>query len=295
MRVCLCVLLLPVLWYASFAFAEGPCLEGHDFRFRQKNSGLLIADLKINGTQSFSSQELSDMASQLVGTCTDDSSEEVADHLRFVFQNIGYFAVDISVDVKALDPLGQPRPVSVQAQVSEGPRYKLAGIEFIDHPAFPASTLEVAFPTKKGDVFERDKIASGLEQLRKLYGREGYLDASFMPDASVVGDGVLLTVTFAEGPQYHMGKLEIFAKEELANKLRANWEIREGEIFDSNSLATFVDSNHTLLPADFTRQNIQLAKDCPSAIVGVRIVVDTTSYSSIPPAKIVRCDTSQPQ
>jgi len=283
------------LWYASYAFAEAPCLEGHDFRFRQKNGGWLITDVKMNGTQSFSSQELGDMASQLVGTCTDDSSEEVADHLRFVFQNIGYFAVDVSVEVKELDPLRQPRPVTVEAQVSEGSRYKLAGIEFVDHPAFPTSTLEAAFPTKKGDVFARDKIASELEQLRKLYGKEGYLDASFMPDASVIGDGVLLTVTFAEGPQYQMGKLEILAKEELANKLRANWRIREGEIFDSNSLYTFVESNHTLLTADFTRQNIQLAKDCPNAIVSVRIVVDTALSSSIPPPKIVRCDTPSPR
>jgi len=81
-----------------------------------------------------------------------------------------------------LDPLGVPKAIAVQAEVDEGPLYRLAEIKFSENHAFNAAKLRTVFPLKKGDLFERDKIAGGLETLRDLYGKVGYLDITFIPD-----------------------------------------------------------------------------------------------------------------
>jgi outer membrane protein assembly factor BamA len=46
--------------------------------------------------------------------------------------------------------------------VSEGPLYKLADIMFVENHAFSSEKLRQQFPLKRGDLFERGKVASGL-------------------------------------------------------------------------------------------------------------------------------------
>ena len=36
-----------------------------------------------------------------------------------------------------------------------------------------------------------------------------------------------LTITIEEGPQYHMGKLDIVADKEVAGRLRMQWKLTE--------------------------------------------------------------------
>ncbi len=38
------------------------------------------------------------------------------------------------------------------------------------------------FPIKDGDVFDRDKIAKGLDNLRKAYGQLGYINYTSVPE-----------------------------------------------------------------------------------------------------------------
>lgn len=56
----------------------------------------------------------------------------------------------------------------------EGPKYRLAKITFLENHAVSTESLRGEFSLKPGDVFERGKIASGLENLRKLYASRGF-------------------------------------------------------------------------------------------------------------------------
>ena len=142
--------------------------------------------------------------------------------MRSLFQNQGYFGAVISnVKIKLLDPLARPKTVTVEAEVQEGPRYKLGEIEFVSNRAFSSTKLRGKFPSKKGDLFERNKIAGGIEALVKLYNSDGFIDFAAIPDTEMVGDGTInLTITTEEGTQYHMGKLDILAKAELVENFK---------------------------------------------------------------------------
>ena len=78
------------------------------------------------GTQTVSATELAGITGELTGSCFNDDSDEMGERVRALFQDRGYFMVEVkSVKLKAGDPLGNPKPVAMEADVTEGPKFKL--------------------------------------------------------------------------------------------------------------------------------------------------------------------------
>jgi outer membrane protein assembly factor BamA len=259
-----------------------------------KSAGLLITDIVVSGTTTISSSELDRITSKLAGACVDDDSDELEARVTSLFRDEGYFGVDLkSLETKPTDPLGVPKPVILEADLTEGPLYKLADIQFVDNHAFSAAKLRAVFPLKKGDLFKREKIAEGLQGIRKLYAPRGFRDLVFVPDTQSSDSTVILTITMIEGTQYHMGKLKVFAKKDIADRLQPQWRLREGAIFDLRYPDKFIETNGSLLPDGFTRANIQLVRNCPDALIDVRLIVDQTDPGLQSPAKDVPCEKSR--
>jgi outer membrane protein assembly factor BamA len=275
------------------ATVHADCIKNRDHR-SNKNSGVLITDLIISGAQTLSSNELNEVRGELTGGCYNDDSDELQERIRAIFQNRGYFRFVLkSLSIKALDPLGLPKPVLLEADVQEGPRFRLAEIKFSGNHAFSSTKLRNGFPLKKGDLFKRDKIASGLDTLLKLYGKEGFLDFTSIPDTEFFSNAtVLLNITIDEGPQYRMGKLEVFAKKEVAERLQAAWQLPEGAVFDLTYVDKYLNANRPLFPPEFSRDEVQVLRNCPNATVHVRLPIDVNSSISQPPMKNIECQTS---
>jgi outer membrane protein assembly factor BamA len=255
-----------------------------------KKGGILVTDFTITGTQALSATEIAQITGELTGSCFNDDSDEMGERVRALFQERGYFKVEVkNVSLKAGDPLGNPKPVTMDAEVNEGPLSRLNQITFLENHAFSAEKLRDAFPLKKGDVFARGKVASGLESLRKLYGTRGYLDMVCIP-STLFSTGADLQVTFTEGNQYHMGKLEIVAEKELADRLQLAWKLPEGAVYDTTYIDKYIEENRDLLPSGFGREQVQVAKDCPEAVVGVRLTVEDKDGASRAPMKDVPCE-----
>jgi hypothetical protein len=140
-------------------------------------------------------------------------------------------------------------------------------------------------------VFSRRKVAAGLVGLRKFYGRNGYLDATSIPEMVPGSDGfVKLSLMIREGPQYHLEKVEFVGKKEAVGRLGMEWKLETGAVYYDSYLAEYIDANHDLLPAGFTRGDVQVAKNCPKALVEVRVVVDTAEDAGKKAVKDVPCE-----
>jgi outer membrane protein assembly factor BamA len=190
--------------------------------------------------------------------------------------------------------LGVPKPVTLEAEISDGLRYKLAEITFVENHAFSSERLRQQFPLRRDDLFSRGKVASGLQSLRKLYGTEGFLDWAAIPDATFASNGTAnLNISLQEGPQYHMRKLDIVANEEASVRLRAEWKLAEGEVYDHTYIDQYLDVNRVLLPAGFSRANVQTIQNCPDAVVEVRLIIDTAEQTSHAEPKNVPCKEQQ--
>jgi outer membrane protein assembly factor BamA len=135
-------------------------------------------------------------------------------------------------------------------------------VTFINNHAFPVEELRRQFPLKKGALAKRDKIASGLESLRKLYGTRGYLNFVATPETQFGSNATLnLNITIEEGSQYHMGKLDIVADKEVAGRLRPEWKLTEGEVYDQTYIDEYLQTNRDLMPLGFSRTNVQTTID----------------------------------
>lgn len=270
--------------------------QGGDSRCAQdhrtnKDAGILVTDFTITGTQTISTTELARITSDMIGSCFDEDSEEMEERVRASFQDRGYFKVEVkSLRIKPRDPLGVPKPVTLEGEVFDGPRYRLGEVKFVNNHAFSVDELRQQFPLKRGETFERGKIASGLESLRNLFGTRGFLDYIAIPETQFGSNEIAnLSISLDEGPQYHMGKLEIVGEKQAAARLYAEWKLAQGDVYDSGYIDQYLATNRDLLPFGFSRQNVQAFENCPDALVEVRLVLDPAEDKS-PSPKNVPCE-----
>jgi outer membrane protein assembly factor BamA len=279
----------PAVLILSASLLSAQCAND---RRQNKNAGILITDFTITGTQTISATDLARITSNVIGSCYDEDSEEMEERLRAAFQDGGYFKAEVkSLRFKPRDPLGVPKPVLLEAEVSEGSRYRLADVTFTNNHAFSAEVLRGQFPLKKGALFERGKVAAGLDSLRKLYGTRGFIEFVSVPNTQFGSNATVnLDVAVDEGPQYRMGKLEIVADKEPAARLRAAWKLIEGDIYDTTYIDEYLTEAHNMLPSSFSKANVETIQNCPDSLVHVRLIVDPAQDTSHSDLKGVPCD-----
>jgi outer membrane protein assembly factor BamA len=284
--------LLVVTSFSVFAFAQCASDERSE-----KHGGVVVTDFTINGTTTLDSTELARLSGDFVGSCYNDDSEEMQERLRAGFQEHGYFAAEIKhLTFKPSDPLGTPKPVAVEAEVVEGPKYRLAEITILENHTISTEIIRAEFPLKPGDVFERGKVATGLESLRKLYASKGFLDFTCIPDTEPSSNGTItLKLKVDEGTQYHMGKLEILAGKETAARLRAEWKMAEGIAYDSTYIKKFIEANGSLLPEGFSVRDTRQVMNCPEGVVALSLMVDPREGKSELPVKNIPCESQHDQ
>jgi outer membrane protein assembly factor BamA len=265
------------------------CAQDHR---ADKKSGIVITDFTITGTQTLSSAEIAGITGEMIGSCYTEDADELEERIRALYQDRGYFAVEVkSVHLKVGDPLGIPKAVTMEADVSEGPQFRVGEITFVKNRAFSAERLRQEFPLKKGDVFSRTKVASGLESLRKVYGTSGYLDLTIVPETRPSSNGTMsLSLDVDEGVQYRLGSVEFVAKKELAQRLRMEWKLEVGAVYDNGYLDQYIEANRDLLPTEFTRESVKRSMDCPKAMVALRLIVDAAEDKEKAVEKSVDCE-----
>jgi hypothetical protein len=265
----------------------------HDLREDSK-AGVLITDVTFDGLTSVGSNELSVIKSRLEGSCIDQDDDTVHDILAAAFEDQGFARASVdNITLKPSDALAVPKPVTLKADVTEGPRFRFGAITFVGNHAFSAAKLRSVFPYKTGDLFQRSKIASGCDGIKKVYFPKGYRDLVFMPDTIFSSTGTVdLRVTLIEGPQYHMGELKIYAKKEIEDRIATEWHLREGSIFNLNYPETFIKKSQSF-PEGFGRQNIRLVRNCPDATIAALLIVDQTDPRLQPLPQEVRCAKSK--
>lgn len=256
-----------------------------------KKGGIQVTDFTVTGTTALTSDQLQRITATFIGNCYNDDNEEMGERVRAGFQDQGYMLAELKkLDLKASDPLALVKRVDMEAEVAEGPRFKVAQINFLKNRAFTEERLRKEFPMKKGDFFRRGVVADSFDGIRKLYSTVGYLDMIMIPDTRPGSNATMdLDLTVEEGPQYHMGKLDVAATKEIAVRLETAWKMSEGSAYDKTYIDDFITANRTLLPSGFSRQNVDVGINCPDAQVAVRLMVDPAEDSSHEKPKDVPC------
>jgi outer membrane protein insertion porin family len=233
----------------TFVIKEGPKVKVGDIIFqgnKHVNSRILRASMKnlkpIGIPRSIFLENL--FSKTYDATKLDEDTERV----RAEFQNRGYFKVVVQDPTTKIHdtghtgfhvPLVQAGPgkaVDITMVVEEGDRYNLGGITFKNNKAFNnIKALRSVFPIKDGDVFDRDKVSKGLENLRKAYGGQGYINFTSIPDTTFDEEKklVFLTIDVDEGKQFSVRRIEFTGNTTTRDKvIRREIVLEEGQVYN---------------------------------------------------------------
>jgi outer membrane protein insertion porin family len=177
-------------------------------------------------------------------TKLDDDMELV----REALQNRGYFKGNVGeVQTKIRDtghpvfhiPLVRPGPgkaMDITVPIEEGERYRLGGITFKGNKAITnTQALRSLFALKDGDVFVREKIAKGLENLKNAYGTQGYINFTSVPVPRIDEDKKLVyfDIDVDEGKQFSVRRIEFEGNTTTRDKvIRRELILEEGQVYN---------------------------------------------------------------
>lgn len=166
-------------------------------------------------------------------------ADEATERVRAAYQNAGYFKADVSA--KALPVAKTPKPrYDIEIDVLEpGKQYRLGDFHFLHATVFPEQQLRDLFPQQRGEIFSREKVAKGLEGLRDLYGSQGYVNFTAVPnpvfDESNASVG--LEIDIDEGKLFHWGNLHITGmRDQDAQSLLQAWAGVQGTPYTPDDL-----------------------------------------------------------
>src|SRR6202140_3815894 len=175
--------------------------------------------------------------------------EEDTERVRAEFQNRGYFKVLVDEPKTDIHDTGhtgfhipwlQPglgKSVDITMPIEEGDRYRLGTITFKNNKAISNNAaLRSLFAMKDGEIFSREKVAKGLENLRKAYGEAGYINFTSVPDTKFDDEKKIvdLTVDVDEGKQFYVRRIEFQGNTTTRDKvIRREIALEEGQIYNS--------------------------------------------------------------
>ncbi|HET7205621.1 MAG TPA: outer membrane protein assembly factor BamA [Terriglobales bacterium] len=173
--------------------------------------------------------------------------DEDTERVRNEYQNRGYFKVLVEQPKTQMHDTGggltiplirkRGKAVDITMPIEEGDRYRLGSITFSGNKAIQnTKALRSLFPIKDGDIFSREKIAKGLEALRKAYGEYGYINFTSVPNTSFDEEKKLvnLEVDLDEGKQFYVRRIEFQGNTTTRDKvIRRELAIEEGQVYNS--------------------------------------------------------------
>jgi outer membrane protein insertion porin family len=177
--------------------------------------------------------------------------DEDKERIRQAYQDAGYFqarALEETVDIQHRGGHGWRLPLfkmnmpgisaDIQMPVEEGRLYKLHAMNFQGVKLFrtPEVLMKPLFGMTTGDVFSTEKLRKGIENMRKLYGKFGYIDFVPEPNFDIIPDSdqIDLTLTADEGKQFFIRRIDFSGNTTTRDKvIRREILLDEGDMFNT--------------------------------------------------------------
>jgi outer membrane protein assembly factor BamA len=188
-----------------------------------------------------------------LGTSLEAVTDEALERVREGWQNRGYFMVQIAGDTKTLTSSPVSRRIAISIHiVNEGAQYKLGRITFKNNKAITnVKVLRSLFPIADGEIFSREKIRKGLENLSKTYGEFGYINFTSVPNTKFASGGreISLEIDLDEGQQFYVSSINVLGLDDAAREeLLKSLPIKRGEVYNSRLWETSRLNHASMVP-----------------------------------------------
>ena len=202
--------------------------------------------------------------------------------VREAFRNRGYFKINAKAKMTELWTEGADIAAAVGINVTPGPQYRTGDIRIEsadpDRPlTISPETLRALIPLQKGELFNVERVRTGLENLGRVYGREGYIDMTPEPQTQVDDDrGTIdMVVKVDQQAQYRVGSIEFLGVDTVTREKLMESLPKPGEVFDTAKLNEFFKVNRAILPPDVSRDDVRVRRDNKARTVAITFDLTT--------------------
>lgn len=174
-------------------------------------------------------------------------------YARVKWQEHGYFKAKVkTVQADLLSSSPDQLVAAVTVYIEEGSLYRLGDITFRNATVFSPEQMRALFPFQAGDVFNTDNLRRGLDGLRNLYGTQGYINVTSVPEVQIdeANRRISLMIDVDEGKQFRVSSTKVVGLEHgPAPTLLQRWPIQPGDVYNTSRVEQFFKENAALLPA----------------------------------------------
>lgn len=243
------------------------------YKFKVTDANLKVRDVVLLGVARMPPDQLAKVVAPLKDTdyLRSDVAVVLEKNLTPIYQQHGYLKFAITEIKPKVDEKSQ---VTVEATLSEGDQYRLAGISWSGNTLISGDELTKHITLKPGSPVDALQLDRDLAQVRKLYGKFGREAVSIKPVSSFANDTVSYAFQVTEGDLYHMGKLEIQGVEpEQTRKLEQIWKLAEGQPYDATYVHQFIADTMVKVPGHRWAWKMFEQIDDPQKTVNVRLQI----------------------
>jgi outer membrane protein assembly factor BamA len=188
------------------------------------------------------------------GPLLDGVVEEALERIRAGWQDRGYFKVQVRGEAKEISRTSTEIHTGLFAQVYEHQRYTLSEITFKHgnhHAEMNDDFMRSRFLINDGEVFSRDKIAKGLENLRKVYGEMGYLNYTGVPSTNFDDKKrtISVVVDLDSGKQFYISGINVLGRDHPSRQLLLrDFPLMTGQIYNQRLWELGLQRQGSMLP-----------------------------------------------
>jgi outer membrane protein assembly factor BamA len=174
---------------------------------------------------------------------------EVEERVRRAWQDHGYVKVQAHGDASVLTSSPASERIAVTVQLDEDQQYRLEDIRFNNNRAISnVDALRSLFPLKDGDIFSREEIAKGLDNLRFAYRQLGFINFTSIPNTQFNDERqtISLVIDIDEGKQFHVSRVSLLG---LDDHVLEDSLLKRGNVYDQRVVDLFLQEHASSLPS----------------------------------------------
>jgi outer membrane protein insertion porin family len=230
--------LMATKWFSDVApyYQEAPPKSGKYILIFRVREMPVLRVVEFRGRKGISQKEIEENTDLKVGNRADPTKTRLAlGQIQRLYQEKGYELAEVK-----LVEGGNIGDTKVIIQVFEGPKFKIASVDFKGNTFASDSTLWTKITSRKpilgllGGKYHRDMLEEDRRKLTDYYQSQGYFEVKVTPvtrPGSSLGD-VHLTFVISEGTRYQVRNLVFEGNKKLkTNELREGLQLHSGKPF----------------------------------------------------------------
>jgi len=156
--------------------------------------------------------------------------------LKAIYDNEGYLTAKFAPpEVTIVSTSPDRTSISLSTTVTEGRQFTLGGVDWTGNTVYSSGDLTAALNFPAGQIASTSKFQDALANVRRLYGKRGYLGVNMeiTPELSP-GGTARFAVKISEGSPYTFGKVTFTGIDDAdIAKLTPEWTMKSGDIYDA--------------------------------------------------------------